>query len=259
MTAFWYYFGFCLAGVALVLPGVLMPAMIASWHLSDHRAGVILFCVNAGSALGALLARGNLHRKIALGSALVALAGTVWPTSALPPEVPAIAWGLGLGLLLTAVSLTRQRVPGASATELVRLNFIWAVGAFLCAPLLSHALHFDRLGGALHSAAIAFGLFTVGALLLRPDPMVPVPVPEVVAPVDPRRVPLGLVICTVLAPGVEAACGGWLSTYASRYQGSLFTVVAAPTCLGWAYCAAAPARGCRAQKIAFIALPGCLC
>ena len=137
-------------------------------------------------------------------------------------------------MLMTSISLLQQR-SSDGATALVRLNFLWALGAFLCAPLMTHVLRADRSRTVLLCIAVAFTFYAAGSffVLTAPAQIVPVPLRVRAQALSLRGLPLGLILACALTVAVESACGGWLSTYATRQRDSLFAIVAAPTCL-WA-------------------------
>ena len=230
----WAYLGFGMTGVALVAPGVLLPAMERTWHLNDSGAGVLLLMTAAGSALGSMIALRSFALRLFTGSLLVSFAAALWALSHLPPSLPALLWGIGLGLMMTTISLAQQQT--AAGTGLIRLNFLWSLGAFACAPMMTRALRLSRPDGVLLGFAATFLLYAAGALRLFADPLWAAPrrtSGRRVAPLSLAGIPFTLVLATALSTGIEASCGGWLSTYASRQHSGLLLTVGAPTCL-WA-------------------------
>ena len=217
------------------MPGAILPALLKIGHLGDRRAGAVLFCVAFGGACGALLVRGILPRMIVAASLWLGVSGFLWAWISAYPELPALLWGLGLGAMMTSISLLRKQ-QDARHSQLIRLNFVWAVGALMAPMLVSYALRTNRPRGVLLCFGVFFLLYAVGALFaLRSDwsprPNSAVHVAKFFGGL--RGVPLPLIIGTILAPGIEAACSGWLSTYADRYQSNLLITVAAPS-LFWA-------------------------
>ncbi len=229
------YLGFALTGVCCALPGAVLPALLQRWRLSDSGGGTLFLLIWLGSSLGALATRGVLRTSIvagcgstALGAAVLAMSGRVvaFPSAAL--------YGFGLGLTMTAISLQRQqRLSHRRSVELVRLNLMWALGAFVCPALVSRSLRSGSAETVLLAVAVLFILLLGLILLLEGTD----------ERVDRhsnfsrqswralRRIPLPLLLCTVLVTGIEASGGAWLATYAQRAQHALLAMVAAPTCL----------------------------
>lgn len=231
------YLGFALTGIGSALPGVLLPVLIASWHLTDNRAGVLFLVIWASSSVGALLLRGSLRFCTAAGSAGTACGalGLAWAGQERAIVFAAI-YGGGLGAAMTAVSLWRQRThPDASGRELIRLNLMWALGAFVCPALLVQAVRTGRPAQALIALALAFAGFALWSVLqgradraLRHHTGLSRSAWHTL-----RSVPFGLLLLTALCPGVEAAAGAWLTTYAQRETHRIGLTLAAPTAL-WA-------------------------
>lgn len=227
----WVYEGFLATGVSFAMPGAILPALLKVWHLDDRRAGAVLFCVAFGGACGALLVRGVLPRMILAASLLLGVTGLLWAWIPAYPELPALLWGLGLGAMMTSISLLRKQ-QDARHSQLIRLNFVWAAGALMAPMLVSYALRTNRPRGVLLCFGVFFFLYAVGALFaLRPDTS---PQPNSAGQIAQlmtglRGVPLPLIVGTILAPGIEAACSGWLATYADRYQSNLMITIAAPS------------------------------
>src|SRR5438105_9428284 len=118
------YLGFLGTGIGVALPGVLLPALLSSWHLADEQGGRLFLMAWLGSATGALVLRCSLRRVLAIGASFVAVGSTAL---SLCGGHVAYAWmflyGVGVGLTMTSVSLTRQRQAGAnSGSELGRLS-----------------------------------------------------------------------------------------------------------------------------------------
>lgn len=229
----WIYLGFWATGVSLIMPGAMLPAITRAWHLTDRGAGAMLFCVYFGASLGALLVRGTLQRLIATYGLLLFAAATLWASTANWPQLPALVWGIGLGTVMTATSILFKQQQ-ASAAALVRLNFVWAIGALLAPVLVTQALRTGSPRGVLLSFAAFWALYGIGTWLTAGQQTT---APTLAANASLlqglRGVPVALVIATILAPGIEAACSGWLSTYADRYAMRLAVTIAAPSCF-WA-------------------------
>jgi FHS family glucose/mannose:H+ symporter-like MFS transporter len=227
------YVGFAATGVGAALPGALLPALLLRWHLGDEQGGRLFLMAFIGSSLGALIVRGSLRKSLLFGSMAVAagaLGLVVCPAWA--SYLCIALYGLGLGLSMTSISLIRQRQSGGSGTVLVRLNLVWAVGACACPSLTVRALRDGDIRPVLSGVALCFVLL-VAWTLFQPD----LPVESGLKKFRPweifRNVPIGLILMTLLVPGVEAAAGGWLTTYARRGGHGIAEAVAAPSCF-WA-------------------------
>ena len=231
------YLVFAGTGIGCALPGALLPTLIAEWRLTDLHAGTLFFLLFLGSSLGALAVRGRLTTSVAAGSALVAAGATGLALRGMQLFAPCtFAYGLGLGLTMTAISLLRQRVHAdRRGLELVRLNLVWAGGAFVAPAVALHALATRRsthllLGEAAFFSLAAFWAATAGRVDVR---LTGGSGFGVEGWRKLGRVPLPLILTTIAAPGIEAASGSWLATYTQRTALGLAWTAAAPTCL-WA-------------------------
>ena len=231
------YLIFAATGIGCALPGALLPSLIIEWRLSDLHAGTLFFLIFLGASLGALAVRGRLTQSIAAGSGLIVVAAIGLALEGTTLSAPcSFVYGLGFGLVMTAISLLRQRVRSdRRGLELVRLNLMWAVGAFITPALALRALathhssHLLLLEAAFFAVACAWTL-TVGRseIVLSSRSGFTVDAWRKLA-----RVPLALILITIASPGIEAASGAWLATYAQRTAHGLAWTAAAPTCL-WA-------------------------
>jgi FHS family glucose/mannose:H+ symporter-like MFS transporter len=227
------YLGFAATGVGIALPGALLPALLQRWQLQDEQGGRLFLMAWVGSSLGSLLVRGSLRKSLLFGSMAVA-AGSIGmafcPASA--ANVCLALYGFGLGLTITSISLIRQRQSGGSGTVLVRLNLLWAVGACASPSLAVRALRNGDIHPVLIGVASCF-ILLMAWTLFQPD----LPEEPGATKFRPwtifRRVPFGLIVMTLLVPGIESSAGGWLATYARRGGHGIAEAVAAPSCF-WA-------------------------
>jgi fucose permease len=214
-----------------------MPWLLAHWSLRDSQAGLLLFLFFMGNMAGALVSRGSLRWSIVRGAACTSV-GAAWLPFASRgvPYFAILLYGLGLGILMTSISLLQSRQPTASrAAELTRLNLLWAIGACSGPWLILH----DGLLDATHARHVLLGLaaafVVVGfcAMFFETE-----------TPGQDRSqnglnrfavfaVPLPLLLLVFCATGVESSCGGWLATYAQRSGHTLGITIGAPTCF-WA-------------------------
>jgi len=228
------YLAFAATGVGVALPGALLPVMMSRWHLQDEQAGRLFLLAWIGSSLGALLVRGPLRNTLLFGCIAITL-GTVGLSlcGGRAPDAWMALYGLGLGVTMTSISLVRQRQSSGSGTELVRLNLLWAIGAFSCPSLTIYAQTVGDIRPVLWGLAFCFAIvafwvmFQPGLAIRATDPNTSYPWMVF------RTVPPGLIAMTMLITGIEASAGGWLATYARRGGHGIAGAVAAPTCF-WA-------------------------
>jgi MFS transporter, FHS family, glucose/mannose:H+ symporter len=227
------YVGFAATGVGVALPGALLPVLLFRWGLHDEQGGRLFLMAFIGSSLGSLVVHGSLRNSLLFGSMAV-VAGSVGLAFCPPGAAFACIalYGLGLGLSMTSINLIQQRQSGGSGTVLVRLNLFWAFGAFVCPSLTVSALRTGDIRPALLGLAFFFVLLTAWTLFQRG-----LPIERGTRESRPwkifRSVPAGLILMTLLVPGIEASAGGWLATYAKRGGHGIAEAVAAPSCF-WA-------------------------
>ena len=240
------YVGFGATGVALTIPGAILPLLLRQWVMSDARGGVLLFCFYTMGTLGSYLARGRMNRSIARG-ALVTAAGALCLGWAGPwTAYSAIAlYGLGLSMTMTSISLLlSQRFPVERRLVLTRLNLVWAIGAALGPWIALHAARGTSFGerqAILHAQHVLDGVavfFVVAAAWgnwMEDSPTVV----EARIPVGRNTregsgvlgIPWPLLVLIFGATGVDAAAGGWLTAYAQRAGDSLGITIGAATFL----------------------------
>ena len=225
------YATFFATGIAVALPGAILPLFLVKWALRDQQAGVLFFCFFVSSSAGALLSRGQLPRSIARGCAAAALgAGALSVASRSSVFAAMLLYGVGLGIAMTSISLLQsRRHPHDRPAEMARLNLIWALGACV-GPWFT--LRGAALFGAPHVLLAVSGVFVLlGMLSLLSAPHAMEVTEAGISPVKRSfHVPLLLALAVPLATGVEAAMGGWLTTYSARYGNSLNLVIGAVTC-----------------------------
>ena len=234
LTAAPLYLGFAATGVGVALPGALLPAMLLRWHLGDEQAGRLFLLAWIGSSLGALSVRGPLRRTLLCGSIAVTL-GAIGLSFSLDRGVNEwmTLYGLGLGLTMTSISLIRQQQTSGSGTEMVRLNFLWAIGACACPSLTLRALANGNIRPVLCGVALCFALLAAWTVF-HADLSVRAAEGKHANPWTIfRNVPVGLIVMTLLITGIEASAGGWLATFAKRGGHGIVETIAAPSCF-WA-------------------------
>lgn len=238
------YLGFAASGIALTIPGAVLPVLLQRWQMNDARGGALLFCLFVASCVGSLVVRGALNRSVTRGTILLA-AGALWlgHTGELGSFMAIAVYGLGIGLTMTSTSLlVSRRFPAERRIEMTRLNLAWATGASLgpWLALRSNAVHLPVVLNCLAVGFVAFGLWvgfcepetfdtTAEAPALQPVPNRPSTQSSrwwgLLATPWPLLV---LIFCTT---GMESATGGWLTAYAQRAGESLGTTISAATFL----------------------------
>jgi MFS transporter, FHS family, glucose/mannose:H+ symporter len=226
--------GFAATGVGVALPGALLPAITAQWHLRDEQSGRLFLLAWIGSSVAALLVRGSLRTVLLCGAAAVSIGSA---SLAFCHGRGAGAWillyGLGLGLTMTSISLIRERQASRPAPELLRLNLWWALGAFVCPSLTVWAQGSGQIAPMLCGMALVFALLGVWASL-RDDLRIETSDRNLPAAWTVfRAVPFGLIVMTMLSTGIEASAGAWLATYAKRNGAGVAGIIGTPTCF-WA-------------------------
>jgi MFS transporter, FHS family, glucose/mannose:H+ symporter len=225
---------FAATGVAVVLPGNLLPVLLARWGMTDERAGFLFLLFFLTSTGGALLARGSLSRLIAGGCSLIAIGiASLAFASGTAAAFSIALYGFGLGITMTSVSLRQSRQhPRERAAQMARLNLLWAAGA--CAGPLIVLRGADIWGPAalLFAVASIFLLLGFLSLLLIPASTIG-PTPSAPARIGKAYVPLVLFLLVPLATGIESGTGGWLATYSGRSGRGLGLTITAVTCF-WA-------------------------
>ena len=249
------YLGFAATGVALTIPGAILPLLLRRWAMSDARGGVLLFCFYGVGSIGSYVARGRMNLSVARG-AVVTVAGALCLGRAGPwSAYAAIAlYGLGLSLTMTSISLLlSQRFPAERRLELTRLNLIWALGAALGpwialrstrgaaiteAQAIVHAQH------VLVGVAVFFVATAAWAIWMETSPPRAMATVEAMQPSAAKhlpgerggrgamgKIPWPLLLLIFGATGVDAAAGGWLTSYAQRAGDSLGITIGAATFL----------------------------
>jgi len=240
------YVGFIATGVALTIPGALLPLLLVRWSMNDARGGLLLFSFYAVGSFGSYYARGRMNWSVARGAVLTVLGAICLGWAGRWTAYGAIAlYGLGLSLTMTSISLLlSQRFPEQRRLELTRLNLVWAIGAALGpwvalrstrgaattqAATVVHGQH------VLLGVAVFFALAAVWSVVMEAGPAVAVSAKPASAG---RRneaggigVPWTLLVLIFGATGVEAAAGGWLTSYAQRAGDSLGITIGAATFL----------------------------
>jgi fucose permease len=242
------YLGFVATGVALTIPGAILPLLLLRWSMNDARGGLLLFSFYGVGSFGSYCARGRMNRSVARGAVLTLLGALCLGWAGRWTAYGAIAlYGLGLSLTMTSISLMlSQRFPEQRRLELTRLNLVWAIGAALGpwtalrstrgasvthASALLHAQH------VLLGVAVFFAFAAAWAMWMEQSPETAAVRTSAPAAVSKRGednrfgVPWPLLVLIFGATGVDAAAGGWLTSYAQRAGDSLGITIGAATFL----------------------------
>ena len=142
------FFYFLAAGIATVMLGPLLPALIQRWHIQDAQAGTLFTASFVGQFCGAWFATRNLRASILYGSAITAAgcAAMAWVGFG-AAHIALFCVGLGLGAGLTAGNvIAGTAVPAARARLIAILNVAWGLGAIAC-PVL---VRLSSAGGIQH-------------------------------------------------------------------------------------------------------------
>jgi FHS family glucose/mannose:H+ symporter-like MFS transporter len=214
----WLHLGFALTGVGTTLLGCILPALIASWHLRDDRAGLLFAAQFAGSAFGALLVGANFFRSLVHGYLLlIASAVSLTFFTGLFQAILFLVFGLGLGLAMTATSmLVSSMFTERRGATLSLLNASWAVGAVLCPAIAS--LWTNRWPPAYLFLVLAVALAATLLPIRRHRSSFSSNSSALKKESTPRLSAL-LFTSTLLAflyVGVEVSTSGWMMTYIHR-------------------------------------------
>lgn len=211
--------GFSLTGAGTVMLGVLLPTLSHQWGLRDDQSGLLLFLQFFASGLGAIVTGLNRIRSLAVGYGLLAAALYVLMFGGLRTAYVAFFFfGLGLGMAMTSTSLLfSDRWGDDRAAKLEWLNFTWSVGA-TAGPVLF--LPFLRRGSyrSLFEFMLAFSSAMFVWVILFERQEAPVALGRRPGPASRNfRVVFSLLLLLAMSTvGVEAALGGWLTTYSVR-------------------------------------------
>jgi fucose permease len=242
------YLGFVATGVALTIPGAILPLLLLRWSMNDARGGLLLFSFYGVGSFGSYCARGRMNRSVARGAVLTLLGALCLGWAGRWTAYGAIAlYGLGLSLTMTSISLMlSQRFPEQRRLELTRLNLVWAIGAALgpwIALRSTRGALVTRASALLHAqhvllwVAVFFAFAAVWAMWMEQSPETAAVRTSAPAAVSKRGegnrfgVPWPLLVLIFGATGVDAAAGGWLTSYAQRAGDSLGITIGAATFL----------------------------
>jgi FHS family glucose/mannose:H+ symporter-like MFS transporter len=224
---------FVAAGVATVMLGPLLPALIQRWHIQDAQAGTLFTASFAGQFCGAWFATRNLRASIVYGSAITAAGCAAIALSNFEfAHIALFCVGLGLGAGLTAGNvIAGTAVPSARARHIAFLNVAWGFGAIAC-PVLARLSAPHGTQVFFFVTAICLAIASLISITIPPRARPTVPTEAEPQPASPTssnraRMPLpplplfGFGVAVFLYIGVENSLGGWLPSYAVRTDPSL--------------------------------------
>jgi MFS transporter, FHS family, glucose/mannose:H+ symporter len=227
------FFYFIAAGVATVMLGPLLPALIQRWHIQDAQAGTLFTASFAGQFCGAWFATRNLRASVLYGSAITAAGCTAMAWAGFgQAHIALFCIGIGLGAGLTAGNvIAGTAVPAARARLIALLNVAWGLGAIAC-PVLVRLSSADGIQHFFFAAAALLASTSLLSIAI-PHPAQSVELTEASSQLashaqstQPRLPlpPLPLFVfgaAIFLYVGIENALGGWLPSYAIRTNPSL--------------------------------------
>jgi fucose permease len=232
-TLFPVFLYFVAAGVATVMLGPLLPALIQRWHIQDAQAGTLFTASFAGQFCGAWFATRNLRASILFGSAITAFgcAAMAWAGFGLA-YIALFCVGLGLGAGLTAGNvIAGTTVPAARARLIALLNVAWGLGAIAC-PVLVRVSSVGGIQLFFFATAVCLAITSLISIAI-PHPVQAAKMtaassqPAAQPTPTSSRIPLPPLHLFIfgaaifLYVGVENALGGWLPSYAIRTDPSL--------------------------------------
>lgn len=234
-------FGFVVCGMVTVLPGPLLPVMAARWGLRDVQSGAFFAAVFLASTVGSIFSPHWLRRNLPLGYASMTAGVLLLLASgktglALPGRALALGAfgliGLGVGLSVTATNLTvgmttesgdasapGLSVPGVRARRLSLVNLWWGIGAVACPWLIAAAVRGGFLRGLLAVLAVAAAGMFAALLPQWRAPEFDVGIGARASVRSEARILVFFGMFLFLYVGVETVVGGWITTYAHRFNG----------------------------------------
>lgn len=234
--------GFVVCGIVTVLPGPLLPLLAARWHLRDVQSGEFFAVEFACSTVAAILSPWRLRRSLPIGFGVMAAAvllltlavGDVAAGHALALAAFGLI-GFGTGLSVTATNLTVGLTGDARAraSRLSVVNLCWGIGAVLCPWLIATVERAGHLRALLPWLALAAaGMFAALAPLLAGEA-------DAAKPAKPRTSAsqtstlVFFALFLFLYVGVENAVGGWIATYAHRFNGMTLAAASLTVSVYW--------------------------
>lgn len=221
---------FVAAGVATVMLGPLLPALIQRWHIQDAQAGTLFTASFVGQFCGAWFATRNLRASVLYGSAISAAGCAAMARSSFElAHIALFCVGVGLGAGLTAGNvIAGTAVPAARARLIALLNVAWGLGAIAC-PVL---VRLSAPGGTqvfFYATTICLAVTSLISIAIPtvrhpggPTATDPQPASRTQPPMPLPPLPLlAFGAAIFLYIGVENSLGGWLPSYAVRTDPSL--------------------------------------
>jgi MFS transporter, FHS family, glucose/mannose:H+ symporter len=215
---------FVAGGIATVMLGPILPALIQRWHIQDAQAGTLFTASFVGQFCGAWFATRNLRASVIFGSAITAAGciGMAWANFDMA-HIALFCVGVGLGAGLTAGNvIAGTAVPALRARLIALLNVAWGIGAIAC-PVIVHLFASTGPQNFFFATAAFLAISSLAAIAI---PHVKQSAEHAESPAQTRLPlpPLPLMVFGAgifLYVGVENSLGGWLPSYAIRTNPSL--------------------------------------
>lgn len=230
-------FGFVICGVVTVLPGPLLPLLAARWRLPDVQSGTFFTAEFAAATLGAILS--GYRPRLSLPAGYALMAGGILLLRAAATMGHGLALtafavtGFGIGLSVTATNLSVGTEGPARARRLSLVNLWWGVGAVGCPWLISAAERTARLPLLMVTVALASAVtFAVLASMLRSTDSA-LPERQRASTGQEKTTLLFFAAFLFLYVGVENAVGGWIATYAHRFNGLTLAAASLTVSVYW--------------------------
>ncbi len=237
------YAGAVVSGMGTVLTGAVLPSMSRLQHLNDRGAGVLLAAQFLGGFVGGMTVMSPPQRSLR-GGALCSLLALTCCAAALVAglagwlfDVCLLAFGFGLGQLITAVNLiVGQEAKATRAAHLSLVNLLWSLGAVLSPLGIASVAKRLPLWGVFASFCVL--LLGVWLSLLRATwPQAP----RATGTFSQEGARTGVwplfaafALLFFLYGGTENSLSGWMSTYAQRYGGATAVTMPLMTAAVWA-------------------------
>lgn len=230
-------FGFVISGIVTVLPGPLLPLLAGRWHLPDVQSGAFFTAEFAASTVGAILSGYRTRLTLPTGYGLMAMGVLLLHAASAMGREWALAGfaliGLGTGFSVTATNLRVGTTGNERARRLSIVNLWWGVGAVGCPWLVSAAERAAHLPVLLVLLALLCAATFAGLVpMLRSREIAPPPRR------DKGRAQAGGTLAFFAAllflyVGVENAVGGWIATYAHRFNGLTLAAASLTVSVYW--------------------------
>jgi FHS family glucose/mannose:H+ symporter-like MFS transporter len=223
------HLAFFLSGIATVLIGQVLPILTTKFGLTDLQAGYFFPAQFAGSLLGTI-ATDRFARRSRLG--IAAVVGTISMAAGLlmmnlnafdSSLAGFVLNGIGIGMTLPAINiLVLEMHAERPAAALSILNFFWGVGAIVSKPFVDLTSGPDDIRAATVTLASLLSLFAV-LLVFTGTRSRASHAPDAQNSGESLAIwtsPTAWLIAlfNFIHVGFESGIGGWLTSYAGRFD-----------------------------------------